>query len=84
MADETGRLATQSVSGATVRSKEYELCGVRLRDVYRDRDGELWEVTSLCDKPIAGFTRVKDGKQVDHVIGCPNMKAQFPNGGGRV
>lgn len=61
-----------------------ELCGVGLTDVYRDRDGDLWEVVSLCDKPIAGFRRVRDGKQVDHVIGCLNMKEQFPNGGVRV
>lgn len=58
----------------------HELAGVRLLDVYRDADGELWEVVSLCDKPLAGFRRVKDGKQIDHVIGCLNMRTQFPGG----
>lgn len=58
----------------------YELAGVRLADVYRDRDGQLWEVISLCDKPQATFRRVHDLAQVEHVIGCLNMQEQFPVG----
>lgn len=57
-----------------------ELCGVALRDVYRDSNGDLWEVIALCDKPQATFRRVRDDYQVDHVIGCLNMREQFPNG----
>lgn len=63
---------------------QLELRGVRLRDVYRDKDGDLWEVVSLCDQPTAGFRRIRDGQQVDHVIDCLNMKTQFPKGGVRV
>ena len=60
--------------------KTSSLCGVSLRDVYRDEHGDLWEVVSLCDRPLAGFRRAKDGKQIDHVIGCLNMRNQFPSG----
>jgi hypothetical protein len=56
------------------------LFGVNLRDVYRDTDGFLWEVIALCDQPQATFRREKDGHQVDHVIGCMNMRSQFPKG----
>lgn len=56
------------------------LCGVSLRDVYRDANGDLWEVIGLCDRPQATFRRVSDDRQVEHVIGCLNMRAQFPDG----
>jgi hypothetical protein len=67
-------------AGVTRISRDYELAGVRLMDVYRDASGDLWEVIGLCDKPQATFRRVKDDKQVHHVIGCRNMEQQFPKG----
>jgi hypothetical protein len=64
-----------------VSTVQYSLAGVSLRDVYRDKDGHLWEVIALCDQPQATFRLVSDeSQQVEHVIGCPNMKRQFPNG----
>jgi hypothetical protein len=65
----------------TSRSDINVLAGVRLTDVYRDQNGDLWEVIGLCDQPQATFRRTKDGKQVSHIIDCLNMKTQFPNGG---
>jgi hypothetical protein len=59
---------------------DYELRGVRLRDVYRDSDGDLWEVIALCDQPQATFRLVGTDTQVEHVIGCRNMVEQFPVG----
>jgi hypothetical protein len=59
---------------------ELEVRGVRLRDVYRDTAGDLWEVVALVTEPQAIFQRVRDGERSTHVVGCPNMTRQFPEG----
>lgn len=58
---------------------DFSLAGVTLRDVYRDSQGDLWEVIALTDQPQASFRRARDGEQVAHVIGCLNMREMFPN-----
>ncbi len=63
---------------ATPLDPDYELRGVRLRDVYRDKDGELWEVIALCDQPQVELRLVGADLTVSHVIGCANMQNQFP------
>jgi hypothetical protein len=67
----------------TVPATAWEVAGVRLTDVFRDRNGELWEVVALCDQPQATFRRVRECEpemRVSHVIGCRNMEEQFPEG----
>lgn len=59
-----------------------EVRGVRLGDVYRDQDGELWEVYSLCTEPTASVRKVSLGVEVceTHVIGCRNWEAKWKAG----
>lgn len=76
----TDREQTFPESGVTLISKDYELDGVRLRDVYRDDHGDVWEVVALCDRPTVTLVRVVDGVKAHHVINCPNMRRQFPEG----
>ena len=51
--------------------------GVSMGDVYRDRDGDLWEAIGLVTEPQAVVRRVKDGHQEEHVIGCLNWKNKW-------
>lgn len=60
-----------------------EVRGVRLRDLYRDADGVLWEVYALCTEPTASLrpvTPTNDGQlhhSETHVIGCLNWKGRW-------
>lgn len=57
-----------------------EVRGVRLGDVFRDTDDELWEVTGLCTDPIAYVRKVTTGAQEHHVIGCLNWTSKWKSG----
>lgn len=61
----------------------HELRGVRLGDVYRDKEGDLWEVVGLCDQPQATIRKVGPPEyqhQEQHVIGCPIWEAKWKSG----
>ncbi len=60
--------------------RDVELRGVRLRDVFRDKKGELWEVIALCDKPQATVRNVATDEREQHVIGCLNWQEKWENG----
>lgn len=68
---------------------DHELSGVRLGDVYRDKEGNAWEVYALCDQPTASVRRLYSKTEttpvgtVDHethVIGCLNWKNKWATG----
>lgn len=59
---------------------EHEVRGVRLRDVYRDNGGALWEVVGLCTEPTAIVQNVVTGEKEHHVIGCSNWQSKWQSG----
>lgn len=59
---------------------DHELAGVRLGDVYRDKDGALWEVYALCDQPQASIRKVGTDENEHHVIGCRNWESKWREG----
>ncbi len=59
---------------------EPEMRGVRLGDVFRDKEGALWEVVALCDQPQATVRNVTSGDKEQHVIGCLNWDTKWAAG----
>lgn len=59
---------------------ESEVRGVRISDVFRDKDGELWEVVGLCTEPTAIVLNVVSGAKEHHVIGCLNWQSKWQSG----
>jgi hypothetical protein len=57
-----------------------EVRGVRLRDVYRDKEGALWEVVGLCTEPTAIVQKVTSGEKQTHVIDCLNWQSKWESG----
>lgn len=57
-----------------------EVRGVRLQDVFRDKDGELWEVVGLCTDPTAIVSKVGSDEREQHVIGCLNWTSKWKSG----
>lgn len=57
-----------------------EVRGVRLADVFRDKDGELWEVVGICTDPTAIVRHVSSGEHEHHVIGCLNWTSKWQAG----
>jgi hypothetical protein len=43
-------------------------------EVYRDRDGSLWQTIGFITAPTAILVNVKTGERVYEVIGCPNAE----------
>lgn len=79
-ADQLRALADERDFVVDSRTPDREVLGVRLRDVYRDTAGELWEVVALIDQPQAVFESVRGGVRLTSVIGCPAMREKFPAG----
>lgn len=73
---------------------KYELNDVRLGDLYRDQDGDVWEVYALCDQPTASVRRLYtegayqlaahspyvNPDNETHVIGCLNWQNKWKAG----
>lgn len=57
-----------------------EVRGVRLGDVFRDRNGELWEVVGLCFDPTAIVRNVGTDEREQHVVGCMNWQSKWRSG----
>lgn len=57
-----------------------EVRGVRLGDVFRDTQGQLWEVSGLCVDPTAIVQRVGTDEKETHVIGCLNWQSKWQSG----
>lgn len=57
-----------------------EVNGVRLEDVYRDNNGDLWEVIGLCTEPTVEVRKVITGESEHHVIGCLNWEGRWKAG----
>lgn len=60
--------------------RDLEVLGVRLSDVYRDQDGEVWEVVGLCTEPTVVVRHVALGNTEHHVIGCLNWRNKWQSG----
>lgn len=57
-----------------------EVRGVRLGDVFRDDESQLWEVVGICTEPTATVRRVVDSAKETHVIGCLNWESKWKEG----
>lgn len=55
----------------------YTIGGVGLRDVYTDREGNLYRVVALASDPTVEIVRVDTGERENHVIGCMNWRERF-------
>lgn len=65
---------------ASVSAPEMEVRGVRLSDVFRDEEGDLWEVVGLCTEPTAVVRKVGTDQKEHHVIGCLNWQSKWQAG----
>lgn len=64
----------------TTELQTYELRGVRLNDVFRDNEGDLWDVVGLCAEPTVIVRNIASGKTEQHVIGCLNWTSKWKHG----
>lgn len=61
-------------------NEDMEVRGVRLLDVYRAKDGALWEVIALCTEPQATVRKVGTDEREQLVIGCLNWDNKWEKG----